>query len=99
MDNYCLARVAVEESPDFANVSDMVAGRLRARVYVGDHGHMCATDGTQVPDEQRSRQIRNAHIRMDFLNKLVWLIIPLVLKYTNQQQVYMILIILNTHVT
>ena len=43
MDNF-LARVAVEESPDFANVSDMVAGRLRERVYVGDHGHVCVKD-------------------------------------------------------
>ena len=33
MDNL-LARVAVKESPDFVNVSDMVAGRLRERVYV-----------------------------------------------------------------
>ena len=48
--------------------------------------------------EQRSRQIRNAYIPIDFLNKIVWLIIPLVLKYNNQQQVYMILITLNTHV-
>ena len=32
MDNF-LARIAVEESPDLANVSDMVAGRLRERVY------------------------------------------------------------------
>ena len=31
MDNF-LAQIAVEESPDFANVSDMVAGRLRARL-------------------------------------------------------------------
>ena len=48
--------------------------------------------------EERSRQIRNAHIWIDFLNKIVWLTIPLVLNYNNQQQVYMILIILNTHV-
>ena len=48
--------------------------------------------------EQRSQQIRNANIRIDFLNKIVWLIIPIVLKYTNQQQVYMILIMLNTRV-
>ena len=34
MDNL-LARVAVKESPDFANVSDMVASRLSERVYVG----------------------------------------------------------------
>ena len=32
MDNF-LTRIAVEESSDFANVSDMVAGRLRERVY------------------------------------------------------------------
>ena len=37
--------------------------------------------------EERSRQIRNAHIRIDFLNKIVWLTIPLVLNYNNQQQV------------
>ena len=48
--------------------------------------------------QQRSRQIRNAYITIDFLNKIVWLIIPIVLKYNNQQQVYMILIKLNTHV-
>ncbi len=48
--------------------------------------------------EQRSRQIRSAYIPIDFLNKIVWLIIPLVLKYNNQQQVYIILIKLNTHV-
>ena len=41
---------------------------------------------------QRSWQIRNAYIPIDFLNKIVWLIIPLVLKYSNQQQVCMILI-------
>ena len=46
--------------------------------------------------EERSRQIRNAHIRIDVLNKRVWLTIPLVLNYNNQQQ--LILIILNTHV-
>ena len=34
--------------------------------------------------DQRSRQIRNANIRIDFLNKIVWLKIPLVLKYNNQ---------------
>ena len=39
MDNF-LTRIAVEESSDFAIVSDMVAGRLRERVYVGDHGHV-----------------------------------------------------------
>ena len=48
--------------------------------------------------EQSSRQIRNAYILIDFLNKIVWFLIPLVLKYNNQQQVYMILIKLNTHV-
>ena len=48
--------------------------------------------------EECSRQIRNAHIRIDFSNKIVWLTIPLVFNYNNQQQVYMILIILNTHV-
>ena len=48
--------------------------------------------------EQLSRQIRNAYISIYFLNKIVWLIIPLVLKYINQQQVYIILIKLNTRV-
>ena len=41
MDNL-LARVAVKESPDFANVSDMVAGRLKERVCMVDHGHVHA---------------------------------------------------------
>ena len=48
--------------------------------------------------EQRSWHIRNAYIPIDFLNKIVWLIIPLVLKYNNQQQVCMILNKLNTRV-
>ncbi len=48
--------------------------------------------------EQRSWQIRNAYIPIDFLDKIVWLMIPLVLKYNNQQQVCMILIKLNTRV-
>ena len=42
-------------------------------------------------------QIRNAYIPIYFLNK-IWLIIPLLLKYNNQQQVYMILFKLNTRV-
>ena len=48
--------------------------------------------------EQLSRQIRNAYIPIYFSNKIVWLIIPLVLKYNNQQQVYTILIKLNIRV-
>ena len=64
MDNF-LTRIAVEESSDFVKVSDMVAGRLRERVYVGDHGHVRVKDCTQVPD-RRSRgdqRFANIHTR------------------------------------
>ena len=68
MDNF-LARIAVEESPDFANVSDMVAGRLRARVYVGDHGHVCVKYCTQVHDRcsRGDQRLPNSHTRQGYL--------------------------------
>ena len=64
MDNL-LAGFAVKESPGFANVSDMVAGRLTERIYVGDHGHVHVKHCTQVPDRCRRCDQRraNSHTR------------------------------------
>ena len=47
--DYLLARVAVKESPDFANVFDMVASRLRHRIGMGDHRHVRVSKTVRKP--------------------------------------------------